>query len=76
MGKEMTDLIARLRAADEDTVAKALEGAYVELPITDHAALLEAFNCIIDELTQPDGHVTIPRMRMGLVPRDEGKGQF
>lgn len=60
--------IARLRAVDEDTVAKALEGAYVDLPIKDHASLVEAFNCILDELTTPDGFVTVPRMRLGLLP--------
>ncbi|EJL23694.1 hypothetical protein [Novosphingobium sp. AP12] len=44
----MTELES-LRCATEDEVIAALEGAYVSLPITTPAALLEAFNLIIDQ---------------------------
>lgn len=37
-----------LRQTTEADVAEALKDAYVSLPITDTAALLEAFNRILD----------------------------
>lgn len=37
-----------LRTTTEDDVIAALEGAYVGLPITTPAELLEAFNRILD----------------------------
>lgn len=40
--------IEHLRQTTEDDVAEALKSAYVQLPIEDTAALLEAFNLIID----------------------------
>jgi hypothetical protein len=46
----MTD-IATLRRATEDDVERALEGAYVSLPMTDKAVLLEFFNRMLDVLT-------------------------
>lgn len=45
----MTDL-QRLRQATEDDVERALDGAYVELPIADKAAALEFFNRMLDVL--------------------------
>lgn len=43
----MTDL-ETLRTATEHDVARALDGAYVSLPLTDAAQVLEAFNRILD----------------------------
>lgn len=43
----MTEL-ETLRSASEDDVIAALTDAHVGLPITTPAALLEAFNLIID----------------------------
>ena len=37
-----------LRQTTEDDVAEALKSAYVSLPITDAAGLLELFNRILD----------------------------
>lgn len=50
----MTDetiALSSLRDATEDDVVKALDGAYVELPITTPAAALEFFNRMVDVLT-------------------------
>lgn len=47
---EPVDLKA-LRAATEDDVARALDGAYVVLPVIDQAGLLEFFNRMLDVLT-------------------------
>ncbi|RIV79595.1 hypothetical protein [Pelagerythrobacter aerophilus] len=47
MGK---DVLAALRAADEDDVRKALEGAYVSAPLSEPAELLEFFNRMVDVL--------------------------
>jgi hypothetical protein len=48
------DIFAKLRAADEDTIAAAMEHACVSWPIKDEVQLLEAFNCILDVLGVPD----------------------
>jgi len=45
----LTDL-STLRQATEDDVGRALEGAYVALPLTDKAAALEFFNRMLDVL--------------------------
>jgi hypothetical protein len=45
----MTDL-STLRQATEDDVERALDGAYVALPLTDKAAALEFFNLMLDQL--------------------------
>jgi hypothetical protein len=45
----MTEL-ERLRSASEDDVLAAIEDAYVSLPITTPAQLLEAFNLVIDQM--------------------------
>lgn len=42
------DTIDHLRAATEDDVREALDGAYVTLPIENAADLLEAYNRILD----------------------------
>jgi hypothetical protein len=47
-------LTTKLRAADEDTVAQAMDHASVSWPIRNRAKLLEAFNCILDVLGVPD----------------------
>lgn len=60
----MTD-IERLRTASEDDVERALEGAYVSLPLTDRAAALEFFNLMLDTMlgqTAGDG-VMWPNLR-------------
>lgn len=60
----MTEL-ETLRTATEDDVTAALDGAYVSLPITTPAQLLEAFNLVIDQMlgeTAGDG-VMWPRLR-------------
>lgn len=49
----MTDL-STLRQATEDDVERALEGAYVSLPLTDKAVLLEFFNRMLDVLAGED----------------------
>lgn len=41
-------LIARLRSADEDDAIAALVNAYVALPLTTPAELIEAYNLILD----------------------------
>jgi len=46
----MPNPLDRLRNATEDDVAAALEGAYVSLPLTDHAAVLEAVQRLVDHL--------------------------
>ena len=43
--------IDQLRAATEDTVALALDRAYVALPLTTPAEALEFFNRMLDVLT-------------------------
>jgi hypothetical protein len=43
--------IEALRAATEDDVAAALDGAYVETPLSHSADLLEFFNRMLDVLT-------------------------
>ena len=40
----------RLRNATEEDVTAALDGAYVSLPLTDHAQVLEAMQKLIDHL--------------------------
>ena len=56
-GTQVTDqqLLRDLRNATEDDVARALDGADVELPITDTAAALELFQQMLDALTFPRG---------------------
>ena len=49
------DLLHALRNATADDVARALDGAYVELPITDAAAAVELFQRMLDGLTIPRG---------------------
>lgn len=49
------NLLSRLRDADEHTVALAMDRACVGWPINNRAELLEAFNCILDQLDVPDG---------------------
>jgi len=53
------DLSARLRVADEDTVAKAMDHACLSWLINDRSELLEAFNCILHVLgvADEDGEV-------------------
>lgn len=46
----MSDLLARLRAIDEETMQRALDGAYVEFPIKDAAEFLELFNRVVGEI--------------------------
>ncbi|GEM_PF-2310805 len=63
----MTDL-STLRQATEDDVERALEGAYVALPLTDKAAALEFFNRMLDTMlgeTAGDG-VMWPGLRRNL----------
>jgi hypothetical protein len=43
--------IELLRGADEDDIAAALDGAYIELPIKTHVEAMELFNCELDILT-------------------------
>jgi hypothetical protein len=43
--------IELLRGADEDDIAAALDGAYIELPNNTHVEALELFNCMLDVLT-------------------------
>jgi hypothetical protein len=43
-----------LRAATEDTVIEALDGACVQLPITSPAEAVELFNCMLDRLLRLD----------------------
>jgi len=45
------ELVHRLRAATENEVATALEGAKVALPLTTAYEALEFFNCMVDVLT-------------------------
>jgi hypothetical protein len=45
------ELVRRLRAATENEVATALEGAKVALPLTTPYEALEFFNCMVDVLT-------------------------
>jgi hypothetical protein len=45
------ELVRRLRAATENEVAAALEGAKVTLPLTTPYEALEFFNCMVDVLT-------------------------
>ena len=53
----MTDqqLLHDLRNATEDDVARALDGAYIELPITDAAAAVELSQRMLDVLNVPRG---------------------
>jgi len=57
----MTDqeLIALLRTATEDDVAKAIAGSTVGLPLDDEHKALEFFHCMLDVLTdaQKDAEV-------------------
>lgn len=46
---DMPDL-TRLRKATEDDVTAALEGSYVQLPLTKPDEVLEAFQRLIDHL--------------------------
>lgn len=58
--------IERLRMATEGDVERALDGAYISLPITDNAAALEFFNLMLDAMlgqTAGDG-----KMWPGLRP--------
>ncbi len=45
---------AMLRAATEDTVVEALDGACTQLPITSPAEAVELFNCMLDRLLRVD----------------------
>ncbi len=45
------ELLAILRSATEDDVAKALGGSNVALPLADEHAALEFFHCMLDVLT-------------------------
>jgi len=47
-------IIAQLRAATEDDVALALDRAFISLPLSDPAELLELFNRLLDVLTGED----------------------
>lgn len=47
-------LVAKLRAADEETVYRAMDRASFDWPINDRAELLEAFNRVLDVLGVPD----------------------
>jgi len=53
------DLASKLRAADEDTVDRAMDHACVSWPIKDRTELPEAFNCFLD-VPDADGHVFEP----------------
>lgn len=44
----MQDLLTCLRAATEDDVSRALEGAYIAPPLTTPAEMLELFNRMLD----------------------------
>ena len=44
-----------LRQTTEDDVTEALKGAYVSLPLTTAAEVLEAFNLILDAKMGEDG---------------------
>lgn len=46
------ELMAALRTATEDDVAKALEGSSVALPLDDEHKALEFFHCMLDVLTE------------------------
>lgn len=46
--RKVTDPAENLRQITEDDVAEALKGAYISLPLTDTAQVLEAFNLILD----------------------------
>lgn len=50
MTDDPTIAVSSLREATEDDVIAALDGAYVELPITTPAAALELFNRMLDRL--------------------------
>lgn len=47
---EEGDLVKKLRAADETTVFKALDGAYVHVPLTGTDELLEFYRRMIDQI--------------------------
>ena len=51
-GMDGDELLRRLRAATENEVTVALEGAYVTLPLSTAHDALEFFNCMIDVLTK------------------------
>lgn len=38
------DLVKKLRAADEETIYRAMGRAFIYWPVNDRTALLEAFN--------------------------------
>ena len=56
-GAQLTDqqLLNVLRNATEDDFAPALDGAYIELPITNAPAAVELFQRMLDTLTIPRG---------------------
>ncbi|GEM_PF-5028006 len=60
----MPDLLAQLRTIDEDTITKALNRAYIELPITDKSQAVELIQRVLDVVTgEPDdGYFRVPRM--------------
>ena len=49
---DSNELLRRLRAATEDEVTTALEGAFVSSPLSSPHDALEFFNCMIDVLTK------------------------
>lgn len=48
------DLAAKLRAADEETIYRAMDQARIDLPINDRAELLKALNRVLDVLGVSD----------------------
>ena len=50
-----TIMLKHLRSASEADVQRALDGAYIELPICDAASALELFQRMLDVMVSPRG---------------------